>query len=128
MSTEWIVTLCALGLLVSAYGMRVERKVKRDPSYTPLCNVGGKVMCSPALTSKYSHLLGISNSALGMMFYPAVAVLAILGLETLVLLAVIAAAIGSLVLAYLLVTRIKEICLVCSSIYVINLALLVIVL
>lgn len=120
--------IAAIGALVSGYGLHVERRKRKERSYRPWCDFREGMMCSTVLTSEYSHLLGPSNALLGLLFYPAVAVLHILGLHDLVLIALVASVMGSVVLAYLLTFRLRDFCIVCTTIYAVNIAMLVIAL
>jgi vitamin-K-epoxide reductase (warfarin-sensitive) len=121
-----IILLALFGFLVSCYGYMVERRLALEKGYRPLCDVNAVVRCSGALTSKYGHLLfGVSNALMGMLFYAAVIILAVLGLDMVLVPLLILAAVGSLYLGYILYVKIKEICLVCSGIYLVNLLLLI---
>ena len=120
-----VLVLAALGLVASLYAFFVERKVRFDVSYKPMCDINNRISCTRAFTSPYGKLLGFSNTIIGILFYATVLVADFLGFEMLVFGLSFAACVGTILLAYLLYFRIKSFCLVCTSIYVINVLLLI---
>lgn len=141
--------LCSsLGLLVCLYALYVEQAMavsaSRGEAYEAACDFrlesGFEASCSSVLGSEYSHALShlglvrtggpldVSNSLLGLPFYLCVlghaylapliggarrAQAALLAASTLSLL-------FSVYLAYILVTVLADVCVVCISIYVCN--------
>ncbi len=117
--------LIILGLLISLYALAVEYRLKRNKKYKAICEFNKKVSCSKAIKSKYSHLAGISNSAGGILFYSCLFILAALNLNILVFYLAVIGFLGSLYLAYLSLIKLKTFCLICNSIYIINILLLI---
>ncbi|MCH6575124.1 MAG: hypothetical protein IH795_07960 [Bacteroidetes bacterium] len=52
-----ITILAILGLVVSAYAVYLEKKVKADPNYNPLCDISDKISCSKPIVSLYGGTL-----------------------------------------------------------------------
>lgn len=121
-----ILLLALVGFAVSFYGLMVERKLKKDPTYKPACDLSDRASCSKPMLSKYSHLFGVTNTVLGMAYYGILFAAAMLGLAKLVLLLAVAGCIASFGFAYILYFKIKSFCLICTTTYVINIALAVI--
>jgi vitamin-K-epoxide reductase (warfarin-sensitive) len=120
--------LAAIGFALSLYAYLVDKKLKADPTYTPACDISDNISCSKVATSPYANLLSVPNAVIGMFFYALVMLFAWFGYEQLLMVAVIAGALISLYLAYLLYFKIKSLCLVCIATYIVNGALLVCVL
>lgn len=116
--------LALTGLLLSMYAMHVKKKAQ-NKKYKALCDFNNKVSCTKAFTSKYSNLLFFDNAFLGGFFYFAMLILA--GNKYFLLYTILAglAALGSLYLAYLSYIKMKNFCVVCSAIYVVNILMLV---
>ena len=121
-----IIVLCAIGFAVSLYGFFIEKQLKKDPNYKPICDISDKTSCTKPFKSSFSKLFGISNTIVGMLFYAAIAFLSWFGLYQLVILGSAAACLVSLYLAYILYAKIRTLCLICTITYLINGALLVV--
>lgn len=116
-----IVVIASLGLLVSVYACFVEQKIKQDHSYKPACDISERISCSKPLASKYSNVVfGTSNSLIGILLYATVVVMGFLGLSKLIFFTAIIACCLSILFAYILLTKVQTLCLVCLSIYAIN--------
>lgn len=118
-----IVFLSALGITISLYGIIVEYRLKHNQSYRAACDINNMVSCSKAFSSQYNALLGISNIYACLLYYCA---MLCLGLYNYLCLAMMLSWLGLLVtvyFAYILYGKIKTICLICTSLYVINLLL-----
>jgi vitamin-K-epoxide reductase (warfarin-sensitive) len=120
-----VLILAAVGIVVCAYAYFVEQKVKNDATYKAACDINSKISCSKAFNSKYSNVIGISNTLIGMFFYGSILIMALLGFNWLVYCASIAGAIATVVFAYLLYFKVRSFCLVCTTIYIINFSLLI---
>lgn len=120
-----IQVIAVVGFLLSVYALYVEHKVKKDAGYKAVCDITDNMSCGKVLTSKYGSLTGISNAIGGLLFYPLVFVLALLDYGQIILYLAVLAIIGSAYLAYLQYFKLKNLCLVCSGIYVVNILLLV---
>ena len=115
--------LAVIGFLLSLYAYHVEKKSVRK-NYKPVCDINKSISCTRAFSSKYGKLLGESNSFYGMFFYPLIFLLTQLNLINIVFLILIFSFLGTIYLAYLSYIKLKTFCLVCTSIYLINLLLL----
>ena len=122
----YFITAAAIGFLISLYAYSVMRKVKRDPSYSPLCDITSSVSCSKAFTSRYSVTLGIPNPLAGVIYYPLAAAVFFLKPGWLVCLIVPALAV-TLYLAVVSYVIQRNFCLVCTVVYVVNLVLAIVV-
>ena len=120
--------IAALGLVLSVYTLYVEHQLKNNSSFKAVCDIGENMSCTKAFTSPYGRIAGISNAFLGLLFYVLVAVLAWLGQKNFILLLALFSVLGSAYLAYLQYGKLKNFCLVCTLIYVVNVALLVAIL
>ncbi len=121
-----VITLLSFaGLIISAYAYFIEQKLKKDVQYKPVCDLSEGMSCTKPIMSKYAKLFGISNALLGIIFYALLLLFAFLGFKNLLFFASIVAVIGSIVFASILYFKIKTFCLLCSSIYVINILLLI---
>ena len=125
MINQILMILAAIGLVLSVYAYYVGKKAKSEKKYTALCDINDKISCSKAFTSKYGSHFGISNTIFGSFFYALVFVLALYNLTSWVFYLSVLAVLGTVYLAYLLYVKVKSFCLVCSSIYIINILLLI---
>ncbi len=118
--------IAGLGLLVSFYAFRTELKVKLNKKYKAFCDRNNRISCSKTLSSKYGNLFGIPNSLAGIFFYASLLVLAFLNITNYIFYLSIIAFLISILLAYLSFFKVKTICPVCISIYIINTTLLIV--
>ena len=116
--------LASLGLLVSSYALYLEKKVKEDPNYKPLCDFSENASCSKPIKSKYGKLFGVPNALMGIFYYLLILFLSLLQQKFLLFYICVAGVGASLVLAYILYFKIRTFCLVCILTYIINGALL----
>ena len=120
-----VLILSVIGFAISCYAFFVEQKIKQQPGYKPACDISDAVSCSKPILSEYGNLFFISNSIVGMILYALIFVLAWFGFTTQLFYVSLAAVIASAGLAYILYTKIKSFCLICSSIYVVNILLFI---
>lgn len=121
-----IVALIALlGFCLTFYAYWVDRKLLQNSNYKPVCDISEKVSCSKPFASPYSQLLGFSNTIIGIVFYTSMFWLAITGFNKLLFIAAVGSAIASVYLAYILFAKVKSLCLICISIYIVNILLLI---
>ena len=132
------------GLAISAYALYVEARLAADDDYAPPCDIKkGRLKgasCSSVFTSPHGKILSkwklvrrgsaldFSNAALGAAFYVMTALHDALlpAAPPLLLLAACAASLlFSAYLAYILRYVLKEFCVVCYSMYAVNVALAV---
>lgn len=114
----------AVGFLASLYAFNVRRKVLKSDSYSPVCDISDRISCSKAFGSDYSKTLGVPNPLAGLLYYSAMALLPFfeMSLQYLFYLT-LPPVVFSVYLAYISYVRQKNFCLVCSFIYLVNLAL-----
>jgi vitamin-K-epoxide reductase (warfarin-sensitive) len=120
-----VLILASVGLVVSIYAYLVEQKVKENSAYKPACDINNKISCTKAFKSKYSSVMGISNTIIGILFYSLILVTQFLGWSWLIYCLTIAGALASIVAAYILYAKVGSFCLVCTMIYIINFSLLI---
>jgi vitamin-K-epoxide reductase (warfarin-sensitive) len=120
-----VMLIAAIGLCISLYGFFVESKISEDPTYHPVCDLSDRVSCSKTFLSPYGNILKFSNTVLGALFYATMILLAWLGYTQLVWYGALAAVLASVAFAYILFFKIQTICLICISIYIVNIALLI---
>jgi len=121
---DWLVTLSVLGVVLSAYAVWVDTRLRKIVRYKPGCDISKKISCSSVFGSLYGHLLGISNAYIGLVGYAAIFVLATMDYIAAVNVLAFLAVAASLILAYWSYVKIKSFCLVCTVIYLINITLL----
>ncbi len=120
-----ILVVAGLGLVISAYAFMVEKRMERDSSYKPACDLSDRVSCSKPIRSEYGKLFGMNNALFGIIFYAGMMVLAWFDASTLLFYAALAACCVSLYLEYILFFKIRSLCIVCMTIYGVNALLLV---
>ncbi|CAG0884383.1 unnamed protein product [Darwinula stevensoni] len=134
--------LCTLGFVISAYSYYVEVRMEQDYEFKPFCDIAESVSCSKALLSEYGKGFGIMgkyfgeesiwnqyNSVYGMICY-AILFLLSYGSEELLHLQLYVIALCNLFtpyLAYVLFVLMRNICIICISIYALNFLLLVVI-
>jgi len=118
-----VVIIALIGLAISTYGIMVERNIQQSALYKPACDISSKISCSRPFLSTYNKMLGISNIWVSALYYCAIIVLTILNLQTITLLLTCAGVAVSAVFAYILYFKIQSLCLICTSLYIVNIAL-----
>lgn len=120
-----IIIIAAIGLCISLYAFFVERKLTENPMYHPVCDLSDRVSCSKTFISPYGHLFKYSNTIAGAIFYSSMMLLAYLDRLQLIWYGTVAAIIASVIFAYILFFKIRTICLLCISLYLVNVALFI---
>ena len=118
-----MIIVAVIGVLLSLYAYYVEKKHEKNKNYKALCDITDKSSCSAAFSSKYGKLLGVSNSLLGIVFYIIIIILSYTYKEFILYLAILSV-LGSVYLAYIQYAKIRNFCLVCTAIYLVNILLL----
>lgn len=119
--------LAVIGFCISLYTYLTEKKIKESPEYKPLCDISDRISCTRVMKSEYSNIFYFSNALVGMLFYIFIAISALLDATNLISIGVIIADIATCVLAYLLYFKIKSLCILCTSLYVINIIMLILI-
>ena len=117
--------LALVGLLLSFYALKVERRKKKRKNYNPVCDINENISCTKAFTSEYNSIAGISNAWYGILFYAILIFLANYSLINYIFFLALLSFLGSIYLAYLSYGKLKTFCFVCSSIYLINLLIFI---
>lgn len=121
-----LVIISLIGIVLSFYMYLIERALSKNPAYKPACDISDRISCSAPIKSKYSHLLYLSNATWGLLFYTVVLLTALLDMQKITLLLTTVSIIYSLYLAYILIFKIRSWCLICLSLYGINIVLFII--
>jgi vitamin-K-epoxide reductase (warfarin-sensitive) len=119
-----ILVLAAVGFCISLYTYLLEKKIKKQPNYKSVCDISDRVSCTKPMKSPYASIFYFSNAIVGVAYYLMIIVLALLQMHSLLLFATVIGCIASAFLAYLLYFKIKSLCLLCTSLYIINILLL----
>lgn len=120
-----ILVLGGLGFLLSVYALWVRAKAVRNPAYRSLCDFSENISCSKAFSSKEGMIFMMPNPAWGIFFYAAILVWGWLEVSIVLFVLSIIGVLVSIYLAYVLYVKQKNFCLVCTTIYIINLLLYV---
>jgi len=115
-----IQVLAIVGLLLSIYSVYVKKKISKIKNYKALCDISKNVSCTKAFSSKYGSLVSLPNSVYGIFFYLIIIFLANYGLFSFIFYLSLIATIGSIYLAYVSYFKLKNYCVVCGGVYVIN--------
>lgn len=118
-----IIIIAIIGLAISLYGISVERKLQHDAQYKAACDISDTISCTRPFLSPYGKMLGISNIWASALYYCAIIILSILNFQMLLLLVSCAGVAVSVVFAYILYFKIRSLCLICTSLYLVNIAL-----
>lgn len=115
-----ILILAIIGFGISLYAYFTETKIKEDPNYHPACDINDRISCSAPLKSEYSNIFYFSNAAMGMVFYMMIGIVTFFNMHYLLLGLSSLGLMITIMLAYLLYFRIKSLCIVCTSLYIVN--------
>ena len=118
--------LSVLGLFLSCYALYVEWKTKKTRHYHAICDFSNHFSCSTAFTSPYGKLFGLPNAFYGILLYTLLTLLSVYALIPFIFYLAVLACISSVGLAYISYYKLKNFCAVCTSIYIINIALLLV--
>jgi len=122
----FVVIIAAVGLAISLYGMMVERKVKQNMQYKAACDISDTVSCTKSFTSPYNKLLGFSNIVACLLYYVAMMFFGMIGNAVAVTVLAWAGLLVTIYFAYILYFKVKTICLICTSLYIVNIALVIV--
>lgn len=120
--------IIAIGFALAAYAYYVEYRFEQSKrmgtTYKALCDIG-MFSCTKVFSSEFGYmsqffgLPKIPNSLVGMAYYGAELVADRYSTRLLMLMAA-ASCVGSVGLFYILTVKLRDFCLVCFSIYVVN--------
>lgn len=120
-----LTVLSIIGFFISLYAFYVYKRASAHKNYKPLCDIKRNISCTKAFLSKEGKKLFLHNSLFGLVFYLLVFVLADMNKINYLLPLAVIAVLGSLYLAYISYIKQRNFCLVCTSIYLINILILV---
>ncbi len=134
--TLWVLALAVVGVGVSGLIEKVHRQLAADVNYASFCNVSARVNCDVVLGSSYASLAGVSMGLWAILFYLTVigfagAMAATSGTQrrdTMAKLMVVLAVWGllfSVYLAFISFAVLHAVCLMCSTLYLVNIGLFV---
>lgn len=118
-----IILLATIGLLISLYGITIERKLQHDAQYKASCDISDTISCTRPFLSPYGKMLGISNIWASAFYYLTILMLAIFNQHQLLILITSAGLLVTVIFAYILYFKVKALCLICTCLYIINIAL-----
>ena len=121
-----VVTLATIGMFIALYGIFVEKKIRMDMNYHAACDISSSISCTKSFVSPYNKLLGISNITVCLLYYAVLLLCGITDKSDLAMLLSWAGLIGTIMFAYVLYFKIRTLCLICTSMYVINVLLVVV--
>lgn len=116
--------LGATGFLLAGYAVWVSINAQRT-GYRALCDLSDHVSCTRAFTDERGRLLGFHNATLGAIYYLLISVFALLELTGVLVLISLLGVVASAYLAYVSYWRMRNFCVVCTAVYLVNIALLV---
>lgn len=120
-----IMILATLGLIISTYSIYIERKLKRTPTYKPVCDLSDTISCSTPLRSAYNQIFVLPNAQWGVIYYSLIIIFAWLQLKLFIFLGSIIALLASAYLAYVSYFKLKVLCVLCTTVYVINILIFI---
>mgnify|MGYP001600424065 CR=1 FL=1 len=120
-----IIILSIIGVFLSIYAFYIERKTRENKKYKAVCDIGNNASCTKAFSSSYGKMFGISNSLAGIGFYIMIIILTIIGYPKIFFYFSIISLLFTLYLAYVSFFKLKNLCIICSLIYVINILLVI---
>ncbi len=122
----WLLyTIAGIGLLSSIYMWYIHVRHAANPEYESMCDITETVACTSVVTGEYGSLVVLPNSVYGMIYYVLIMVLASFGFLLTIFWISILGLIGSAYLAYLLYYKLRQVCIVCTLTYIVNIALFV---
>jgi vitamin-K-epoxide reductase (warfarin-sensitive) len=118
-----VIIICVVGLIISVYGIFVERKIQQDALYKPACDISDRISCSKAFLSPYGKMLGISNIWASALYYLLILAVAAMNYATIAMLISGAGILATCYFAYILYFKVQSLCPICTSLYATNIAL-----
>lgn len=119
-----IIGLAIAGFLLSLYAAKLSYAVNRNEAYQPWCDISDRVSCSKAVKSPYAHLFFIPNYLIGLVFYALLIAAAMLNYWDIVFILSLLSCAASIFFAFILFFKVRTLCLLCTTLYLINFLLL----
>jgi vitamin-K-epoxide reductase (warfarin-sensitive) len=120
-----VVFISIIGVLISLYGIMVERKIKNDMNYKAACDISEKISCTKTFISPYANMLGISTIVACLIYYVIMFILGIMNCVTMIVMLSLSGLSVTVWFAYILFFKIRTVCLICISLYILNSALVI---
>jgi uncharacterized membrane protein len=114
-----------LGLFLSFYALYLTIVLKHKPTYRPLCDLHKNISCSKAHSSNHARILYLPNALYGVIVYGFIIIFPTSFLMPYIALGLVLA---TLILSYISYVKQKNICLLCTATYIINLIIAYLVL
>eukprot|EP00161_Ancyromonas_sigmoides_P026612 TRINITY_DN9287_c1_g1_i1.p1 TRINITY_DN9287_c1_g1~~TRINITY_DN9287_c1_g1_i1.p1 ORF type:complete len:156 (+),score=65.77 TRINITY_DN9287_c1_g1_i1:31-468(+) len=115
--------LCLLGLLLSIYSLYIEYQLETNPFYEAACDVASWISCTRAFKSPFAHILYYPNAAYGVGYYLILSALHRFRYYGLMYPLTLLAALASVFLLGVLL-HMRDICIVCVSVHIVNFTVL----
>lgn len=119
-----VIIISIAGFFLSLYALYIEKKSEQG-NYKAVCDINDRISCTKAFSSEYGKMFNISNSVSGLFFYAVISVLSWLNFVDYVFYLAVASMLATFYLWYTLTFKVKTVCVVCYSIYIVNMLLLV---
>ncbi len=120
MTNTLLLILSFLGFALSIYSFYVEKRLEKNKKYSPVCDLHDKISCKKNFTSSYAKSFSFSNSFIGIFFYLLLIILSYINIVNVIFYLSIPSLIFSIYLAYISFFKLKNFCILCSLIYIIN--------
>ncbi len=120
-----IIVLSLVGLILSIYAFYTGKKLEKNKKHKALCDIHDKASCTKAFSSEYGKMFGVSNSLAGIGFYILIIILSFLNYHKIVFYLAVVSMPIIIYLAYVLFFKLKNLCIVCTAIYLINILLFI---
>ena len=125
MMSHTLIITSIVGLILSIYALYVGLRAKENKNYKAACDISDKASCTKAFSSSYGKMFGVSNSIVGAGFYLLVIFLAYYTQYKLIFYLSALSLLITIYLAYVLYIKMKNLCIVCTAIYLINILLFI---
>ncbi len=120
-----IVVLSVMGIIISLYGIMVEKNIANNQQYKPSCDISDTVSCTRAFLSPYSKMFGVSIVWAALFFYSTLLAFALAECIGVVIALCIFGLAVTMAFAYVLYFKVRTVCLICTSLYIVDIALAV---
>jgi len=120
-----ILIVAAIGFILSAYSLYIEKRKEMSESYKAVCDFNDRFSCTKTFTSEYGKMFGIRNSLSGIGYYIVIFGLVWFGFTNYAFYISILSILYTIYLAYAAYFKLKSYCVICHSIYLVNIILIV---
>ncbi|MCF7846097.1 MAG: hypothetical protein K9L85_02565 [Candidatus Peribacteraceae bacterium] len=124
----YIQILTGIGIILSLYTLYLHWQAHRQTNYKAVCDLSDRMSCMKSIRSDEGKIFGIPNGVYGIGFYAAIYAATFPQFQNYLFMLVVLGFFASLYFAYQLYFKVKTLCVVCTSIYLVNILLLVLVL